>query len=98
MMLVVADAVLVFELLILFMLLMVVLKFNSLDELFILAEKKRAKQKEKEREKKPEILIMTAAYQEIYVKNLYKKNPYLFFFTTLYFNYFLIIAGSLGMI
>jgi len=51
MMLVVAEAVLVFELLILFMLLMVVLKFNSLDELFILAEKKRAKQKEKEREK-----------------------------------------------
>jgi hypothetical protein len=87
MMLVVADAVLVFELLILFMLLMVVLKFNSLDELFILAEKKRAKQKEKEREKKTEILIMT--YQEIYVKNLYKKNPYLFFFTSLYFNYFL---------
>jgi len=95
-MLVVAEAVLVFELLILFMLLMVVLKFNSLDELFILAEKKRAKQKEKEREKKTEILIMT--YQEIYVKNLYKKNPYLFFFTSLYFNYFLIIAGSLGMI
>jgi len=80
------------------MLLMVVLKFNSLDELFILAEKKRAKQKEKEREKKTEILIMTAAYQEIYVKNLFKKNPYLFFFTSLYFNYFLIIAGSLGMI
>jgi len=78
------------------MLLMVVLKFNSLDELFILAEKKRAKQKEKEREKKTEILIMT--YQEIYVKNLFKKNPYLFFFTSLYFNYFLIIAGSLGMI
>jgi hypothetical protein len=98
MMLVVAEAVLVFELLILFMLLMVVLKFNSLDELFILAEKKRAKQKEKEREKKTEILIMTAAYQEIYVKNLFKKNPYLFFFTSLYFNYFLIIAGSLGMI
>ena len=96
MMLVVAEAVLVFELLILFMLLMVVLKFNSLDELFILAEKKRAKQKEKEREKKTEILIMT--YQEIYVKNLFKKNPYLFFFTSLYFNYFLIIAGSLGMI
>ena len=63
----------VFELLILFMLLMVVLKFNSLDELFILALRERERERERERKREKEIIILIAAKQKVNIIYIYMR-------------------------